>query len=226
MLRHGRAIGPPTSVTVLPLPHDHRVSVLLPLGAHPLTRRPPRPPAPCPPRPVPSQRNFTRTRDIHSQRSGSVGTFSSFPTVTCDARPIVANRKLTNGESIRTFPSFLVARANTRRSPRTRDCETKTRRRGNPGFLSRERGRGRGEKRSTRTSMRTLARTEGRRTRKMPSRTVNARQMNRFDRSTRSISERSRESSRLRASSGRRETYSYPGRPMVSGRPRPNLRLT
>lgn len=40
MLRHGRAVGPPTSVTVLPLPHDHRVSMLLPLGAHPPARRP------------------------------------------------------------------------------------------------------------------------------------------------------------------------------------------
>jgi len=81
MLRHGRTIRPPTSVTILPLPDDHRVSVLLPLGAHPLARRSPRPPdhALCS---VSSQRNFTRTRDIHLQRNGSVGTFSSFPTVT------------------------------------------------------------------------------------------------------------------------------------------------
>lgn len=52
MLRHGRTIRPPTSVTILPLPDDHRVSVLLPLGAHPLTRRSSRPPrsAPYPPR--------------------------------------------------------------------------------------------------------------------------------------------------------------------------------
>lgn len=85
MLRHGRAIRPPPSVTILPLPHDHRVSVLLPLGTH----SPPLP-SPLPPRVdcarpfslVPSLWNFTRTRDTHSQRSGSVGTFSSFPTVT------------------------------------------------------------------------------------------------------------------------------------------------
>lgn len=43
MLRHSRAVGPPPSVTILPLPHDHRVSVLLPLGAHPPSR-PPFPP--------------------------------------------------------------------------------------------------------------------------------------------------------------------------------------
>lgn len=40
MLRHSRTIRPPPSVTVLPLPHDHCVSVLLPLGVHLPSRRP------------------------------------------------------------------------------------------------------------------------------------------------------------------------------------------
>lgn len=34
MLRHRRTVRPPPSVTVLPLPYNHRVSVLLPLGTH------------------------------------------------------------------------------------------------------------------------------------------------------------------------------------------------
>lgn len=37
MLRHSWTVRSPPSVTVLPLPHDHRVPVLLPLGAHPLS---------------------------------------------------------------------------------------------------------------------------------------------------------------------------------------------
>lgn len=155
MLRHGRTIGPPPSVTILPLPHDHRVSVLLPLGAHPPSPSRCRPASPRarPLSPVPSLWNFTRTRDTHSQRSGSVGTFSSFPTVTATvARSCLVVANLTNERRIDLL--FSLSRHSRANTPfRSHDRRTKTHRRRDPGLLSREK-RGRGE-RNTRTSTRT-----------------------------------------------------------------------
>jgi len=99
MLWHRWTVRPPPSVTVLPLPHNHRVSMLLPLGthlsflfshfptpfypSHSLSHSLRAPPALLPSSPTHSSSlwNFTRTRDTHSQHSGSVGTSSSFPTV-------------------------------------------------------------------------------------------------------------------------------------------------